>query len=323
MSEADKSATTVRVAAVQMESRNGAIRSNLDRATTFVEQAASRGAELILLPEFMPTGYVFTKAIWDAGEPANGSTVQWLLEQSAHFGVYLGTSFLEAEGDDFFNTFVLTTPLGKEAGRVRKQTPALWETYFTRGATGSHVIDTAIGRIGVGICYENVLSYTPSLMHSQGIDLLLMPHSMPSPTESAFVSRRWIDAYEEILAGHAQRYADLLGVPTVVVNKSGRWQSPLPGIPFAPQDSHFAGLSTIADSDGQIKAKLGAEEDLIIAGVTLDPTRKNPAPPACHGRWAIDLPWFADGVRVVEAAGAAWYRLSRERKRRAREISAR
>jgi len=323
MSGATRAATTTRVAAVQMESRNGEIRFNLDRATAFVEEAASRGAELILLPEFMPTGYVFEKSIWDAGEPARGATVRWLEEQSARLGVYLGTSFLEAEGDDFFNTFVLTTPLGKEAGRVRKQTPALFEAYFTKGASGSHVIDTAIGRIGVGICYENVLSYTPQLMHSQGVDLLLMPHSAPSPPESAFVPRRAIDLWEGVLAGHARRYAELLGVPAVVVNKSGPWKSRLPGVPIAPQVSAFPGLSTIADSDGQVKARLGPEEQVIVADVTMDPSRKNPTQPTCYGRWAIELPWFADAIRVVEAAGAAWYRLSRERKRRARQISAR
>ena len=65
-----------------MESRDGAIEENLRRATEFVDQAAASGARLILLPEFMPTGYQYTNAIWDAGEPADGPTVSWLKESS-------------------------------------------------------------------------------------------------------------------------------------------------------------------------------------------------------------------------------------------------
>ncbi len=306
-----------------MESRNGAIGANLEKATGFVEQAAADGAELVVLPEFMPTGYVFDDAIWDAGEPANGPTVTWLQEQSKQLGIYLGTSFLEAEGEDFYNTFVLTTPFGKEAGRVRKQTPAMWEAFYTRGSSGSHVIDTTIGRIGVGICYENVLSYGPRQMHEQSVDLVLMPHSAPAPTVSRLVPRRAVDAWETILAGHAHRYADMLGVPAVFVNKCGPWKSSLPGLPFAGQDSYFPGLSAIADSDGRIKARLGREEGVAVADVTIDPARKKQTAPACRGRWAIELPWFADMVRLLEAAGAARYRISRERRRKARAIASR
>ena len=88
---------------------------------------------------------------WDAGEPSNGKTVQWLKATSRRLHVWLGTSFLEADGADFYDTFVLTAPSGEEAGRVRKQNPAGPEAYFFRGDIGPHVITTAIGKIGVGI----------------------------------------------------------------------------------------------------------------------------------------------------------------------------
>ncbi|OFW56343.1 MAG: hypothetical protein A2W01_00195 [Candidatus Solincola sediminis] len=42
------------VTAVQMESVNGDIAANLEKATALVEEAAQRGAKLIVLPEFMP-----------------------------------------------------------------------------------------------------------------------------------------------------------------------------------------------------------------------------------------------------------------------------
>lgn len=65
-------------------------------------------------------------------------------------------TFLEAEGEDFFNCFALSTPKGEIAGRVRKCPPASFEAYHYRAGDTSQVINTEIGRIGVGVCYENV-----------------------------------------------------------------------------------------------------------------------------------------------------------------------
>jgi N-carbamoylputrescine amidase len=92
---------TLRVAAVQMESQNGLVEANLGHATSLMERAVDDGAKLILLPEFMPTGYSFSKALWDGAEPREGATANWLRENSERLGVWLGTSFLEADGEDF------------------------------------------------------------------------------------------------------------------------------------------------------------------------------------------------------------------------------
>jgi len=259
-----------------MESKNGLIDGNLKHATSLVNRTAQEGAKLIVLPEFMPTVYILTTEIWDGAEPKEGPTVKWLRENSTRLVVWLGTSFLEAEGEDFFNTFVLATPSGEEAGRVRKQTPAAYEAYFFRGGTGPHVINTELGKLGVGICYENYPSYIPQMMHQQSADLLLMPLSAPTPMQSFFFRHRQIEYYNNVIREGARRMARLIGVPVVMGNKCGRWQRPMPGIPFWKQDSRFPGLSTIVDSDGTVIAQLGDEEAIIVGDVRLDPSPKNP-----------------------------------------------
>ena len=210
------------------------------------------------------------------GRASQGPTVQWLRDTARRLGIWLGTSYLEASGEDFFNTFVLVTPSGDEAGRVRKQTPAMYEPWFFRGQPGSHVITTELGTIGVGICNDNHRSYLPSLLQHGGADLVLMPHCWPLPKRpKGVVSERDLRRWHEIQTGLAPLYAKLLGVPAVFVNKVGPYASPAPvrWLPAAA-DMTFPGHATIADSDGTVVAQLSDAEGVITASVTLDPNRK-------------------------------------------------
>ncbi len=311
----------LRVAAVQMESKNGAVEENLERAGGFAEEAAGQGAKLIVFPEFMPTGYIFTDEIWSAGETRTGPTMRWLVDTSRRLGAWIGTSFLEAERDDFYNTFVITGPEGEEAGAVRKQSPAAVEACFFKGDPGNHVIETEFGRIGIGICYENQLSYIQELLYSQSVDILLMPHSAPAPTPTPLLLKKRLGEFAGILGRLPAHYVKSLGVPVVFVNKSGPFSSPVPGLPFYDQDSFFPGESKILDSDGTLVAGLGAEEGVVVGEVRLDPSRKAQSPPRRYCRWSMKIPLEMNAFAVAEAAGRVSYRLSRTRKRMAREIS--
>ncbi len=320
-SRTQEKTATLRVAALQLRSENGDIAGNLAHAAPYVEKAARFGAKLIVLPEFYPTGYIYSEEIWDAAETADGPTVSWLTDTSRRLSIYLGTSFIEAEGDDFFNSFVLADPRGHIAGKVRKQTPATFEACFTKGAAGPHTIETEIGLIGVGICFENALAFLPSLMHRRSVDLLLMPHSAPEATPNFFTSKKDIARETERLRGLAGRYARMLGVPAIFVNKTGPWESPLPGIPFVTEISRFPGLSSIADLDGVVRAHMGDEEGIVWADVTLDPARKKKVPPVGHGCWD-DRPYMLMRlVRWSAFVGTIWYTLSGKRRRRARALT--
>src|SRR4030042_3697849 len=92
----------IRVAAVQMNCRPGEVAHNLAHAEAMVASAAEQGAALVLLPELMPSGYMATEGIWKSAETINGRLVKWLLHTAQRFGIYLGFSFLEAEGEDFY-----------------------------------------------------------------------------------------------------------------------------------------------------------------------------------------------------------------------------
>src|SRR5215470_12468105 len=310
-SSADRS---LRIAVVQMQSGDHDIDGNLKRASAFAEKAAAQGAHLVLFPEFMPTGSYLYFDTWDSAEPAKGKTVKWLKSTSGRLGIWLGTSFLEADGADFYDTFVLTTPQGREAGRVRKQVPAEAEAYFFRGSSGSHVIDTAIGKIGVGICAESYYCFLASEMREQSADLILMPHAAPDMSESGGLP-------QPPGTRLALWYAKKLGVPVAMVNKVGRSYKPPPN----EIKGFYPGLSAIVDSDGTVLQSMDNKEGIAIAEITLDPQRKTGAT-VCTGvvgiaELTIGGPAGAEQVKRNANLGQESYKSNLLRRAKALAIS--
>jgi len=307
-------AKSLRIAVVQMKSSDHDIDANLKRAGTFAEKAAAQGAQLVLFPEFMPTGSYLSFDTWESAEPSQGKTVQWLKSTSGRLGVWLGTSFLEADGADFYDTFVLTSPQGREAGRVRKQVPAESEAYFFRGSFGSHVIDTAIGKIGVGICAESYYCFLASEMRQHSADLILMPHAAPDMSESGGLP-------QPPGTRIALWYSKKLGVPVAMVNKVGRSYKPPPN----EIKGFYPGLSAIVDSDGTVLQSMDEKEGIGIAEVALDPQRKTGAS-VCTGiagiaELTIGGPAGAEQVRSNAARGEESYKTNLLRRAKALAIS--
>jgi len=315
-SQAETHARTLRIAIVQMRSLDHNIDGNLARATQFAEQAQAQGAQLLLFPEFMPTGSYLASDIWDSAEPRNGKTVQWLTATSRRLHVFLGAGFFEADGEDFYDTFVLTTPDGHEAGRVRKAIPAEGEAYFFRGYDNPHVINTAVGRIGIGICAENYYCLLPAQLIKRSADLVLMPHSSPDMSRSG--------GLPSPPGTHlASWYAKKLGIPVAMVNKVGPANPP----PSNASNAFFPGLSAIVDSDGTVKRSMDDKEGVAIAEVTLDPVRKRSPddPPVCTGIGIADLTIGGSAgkeeVTKSQALGKESYESNPARKAKALAIS--
>ena len=199
----------------------------------------------------------------------------------------------------------------------------MYEPWFFLGQPGSHIINTELGAIGVGICNDNHRSYLPSLLQSGGADLVLMPHCWPLPNQpKGAVSAGDLQRWHDIQAGLAPLYAKFLGVPAVFVNKVGSYASPAPvrWLPSAA-DMTFPGHATIADSDGSVVAQMVDNEGVITAAVTLDPSRKQAVPPQTFGRFV-----YPAGTGGVLALLPAWLfghvcTHSQERRRRARMVS--
>jgi N-carbamoylputrescine amidase len=277
---------------------------------------------LILLPELMPGGYTLTEAIWDTAEPFEGTTTRWLRAMAKRLRAFIGTSFFEAEGEDFYNSFVLASPQGEIAGRVRKSPPASFEAYFFRAGVDDHWIDTSIGRIGVGTCYENALYERYAELQDAGIDLYLRPFSRASFQAKFPIRQKDVDFLNSAFRDGTAETARIMGIPVVMSNKIGRLVTRLPG-GFPRQDVEFPGFSAVADSDGRLLSQLASgHEGVAVGDLILDPTRKarqRVAP--IHGRWTAAMPWWAVVWRFTQWMGGRSYRTSELRRLRAQNLA--
>jgi N-carbamoylputrescine amidase len=312
----------LRIAGVQVESRNSEVEANLARAGAWVAQAAERGARLVLCPEFLAAGYIYDASIWQSAEPRDGPTERWLRAQAAAHGVYVGATYLEVDGGDFYNTFALAVPDGSVAGRVRKEALPGFEGWYFRSDPGSKVVDTDLGKIAVGICHDNYTARFMRRLCHEDVDLLLMPHSAPL---SPLLPRALMCDALQSIAGY---YARVFGIPTVMVNKwsASDSPSPIPIAPFVTLWFRFPGLSTICDSDGAVLDHRADGEGIVLADVRLDPQRRrHPAQPT--GYWSRPPKHFARTgsalFRLFERLGTAAYARSEARKAAARAAATR
>jgi N-carbamoylputrescine amidase len=307
-------ARTLRVAAVQMPSRLADTAGNLARATGHGERAVAEGAELLLFPELMPGGYAWDERAWAGAEPSDGPTARWLRETAARLGVWLGTSFLEAAGEDFWNTFVLAGPDGNEAGRVRKAFPSMFEARVFRGDPGTHAIDTPFGRVGVGICFDAHTVAVARQFVDADVDLVLAPHCYCVPrAPSRGVSQADIDRLVGNLAEVPRIYAGALGVPAVATNRVGDWD-------VAGREGYaFPGKAAIVDG-GAVRAQLGAGEGIAVADVTLDAAAKTHRAPAAHGRYIYPGPPGREILRLIEWREGRRYRRNPGRAAAVRDV---
>ncbi|HEU0293068.1 MAG TPA: carbon-nitrogen hydrolase family protein [Anaerolineales bacterium] len=306
------------IGVVQIDSKVGNVSANLEHAGELIQAATRQGAQIVLTPELMPCGYTLTEAIWDYAEPFEGQTVAWLMRLAKQLNIFLGTSFLEASGEDFYNTFALAAPNGSIAGKVRKNPPASLEAFFYRGGKDSHVIETALGRIGVGICFENLLYEHLQEMQRASADLVLQPTAAGRPKPMRAGDK---ELFDSMIQRCAPYHARTLGVPVALSDRTGLINTELPG-GFGQFNSSFPGYSQIVDSDGVVKARMKDEEGVIVAEIVLSPERKRSKRPRCYGgMWAFPMPWFAYIWPETQQMGEKNYLENLRRKQAAIRIS--
>lgn len=182
------SSSLVRVACIQMEPRIGDTAANVAHSLDLIERAADGGAKLIVLPELANTGYVFEtreEAFSLAETIPDGPTSRAWSEIAARRDLHIVAGITEREGTSLYNSAVVIGPSG-HLGTYRKT--HLWgaeNLFFEPGNNGFPVFHTAIGRIGVAICYDGWFPETYRLQALQGADIVCVPTNwVPIPGQA-------------------------------------------------------------------------------------------------------------------------------------------
>jgi len=177
------------VASIQMEPRIGETADNVARSIRMIEEAASSGAALVVLPELANTGYVFASRAeaFDLAEgvPEGASASAWI-EAAKRLNIHLVAGIAERDGDRLFNSALVAGPRG-HIGVYRKL--HLWgdeHLFFEAGDAGLPVFHTEIGRLAVAICYDGWFPEVYRLLAMKGADIVCVPTNwVPMPGQSA------------------------------------------------------------------------------------------------------------------------------------------
>ena len=175
-------AATVRVAVGQVAPAIGDLDGNRARALAAIDAAADAGAQVVVLPELVASGYVFRDAdeARALAEPPDGPTLAGWAARAADRGLVVAGGFAEA-GDDgrLYNSAALVDGSGVLAVYRKAH---LWDRealVFTPGAAPPPVVATAHGRLGLMVCYDLEFPEWVRLAAMAGAELLCVPTNWP------------------------------------------------------------------------------------------------------------------------------------------------
>jgi N-carbamoylputrescine amidase len=257
----------VKVAITQMASENDWTK-NCDKAEKLVRDAAAQGAQLILLQELFDGDYFcieqHIKFLKQAVELDRHPTVARFSALAKELNVVLPISVFERAGQTHYNTTVIVDADGARLGHYRKShipdgRGYQEKFYFSPGDTGFKVWDTAIGRVGLGICWDQWFPECARAMALMGAEILLYPTAIGSepPNPSYDSSSHW----QNVMRGHAA--ANIM--PLLASNRVGREIAP------DGRSDVFYGRSFIADYQGEkIQEMDRTEEGAGISQFDLD-----------------------------------------------------
>mmetsp|Transcript_47947 Transcript_47947/g.116604 ORF Transcript_47947/g.116604 Transcript_47947/m.116604 type:complete len:413 (-) Transcript_47947:326-1564(-) len=226
--EEERGSTFV-VAAVQL-SGSGLPDSDLDGFLARVNDAifwASRRkkADLVLLPELFLGPYFCQSqetCLQNLALDADGHNfiVEYMKLKAKQYNIVLPISLFERHNNALYNTVVMIDADGTVKGKYRKShipdgTGYQEKFYFSPGDTGFQVFDTKVGKIGVGICWDQWFPEAARAMALMGADILLYPTAIGSEPQDPTIdsSSHW----QRVMQGHAA--ANM--IPVVASNRYG------------------------------------------------------------------------------------------------------
>jgi nitrilase len=187
--------STIRVGVVQAGPVPFDRERTIEKVVALTEDAAGRGAQLVLFPEAFVSGYPKGldfgarvgmrtpegrrdfRRYFESAVDVPGPAVDVLAGAARKHRVFLVIGVIEREIGTLYCTVLFFSPDGALMGKHRKVMPTAMERLIWGFGDGSTlpVFDTALGKLGAVICWENYMPLLRTAMYSKGVQLYCAP----------------------------------------------------------------------------------------------------------------------------------------------------
>ncbi|ANM29846.1 carbon-nitrogen hydrolase [Acidobacteria bacterium Mor1] len=159
---------------------------NLERGLAAARKAAADGAKLICFAELAFEPFYPQKVAGpgarDLAEPIPGPITEAFQNLSRELGVVSVLNLYERDGDKAYDTSPVIDADGTLLGRTRMVHITEYEGfheqgYYDPGDTGAPVFDTAVGKVGIAICYDRHFPEYMRALALNGAELVIIPQA--------------------------------------------------------------------------------------------------------------------------------------------------
>lgn len=235
----------------------------LNTAEDLVRSAAEKGANIVLLQELFETSYFCQShnfAYFNLAKTVEENTaINHFKMLAKKLGIVIPVSFYEKNGNTAFNSIAVIDATGEILGVYRKThipdgMPYAEKFYFTPGDTGFKVWNTAYGKIGVGICWDQWFPEAARAMALLGAEMLFYPTAIGSePTLNIDSKPHW----QRCMQGHA-------AANIMPIHASNRIGTETEKNTFGNSSMTFYGSSFITDETGAIVEEADRETEGVL-----------------------------------------------------------
>ncbi|WP_432488756.1 nitrilase-related carbon-nitrogen hydrolase [Kineococcus sp. SYSU DK018] len=258
--------TVVRAALTQV-SWPGSKDEMLDKHEVLARKAVAEGAQVLCFQELFYGPYfgiTQDAKYYRYAEPADGPVVQRFAALAKELGVVTVLPiYEEQQAGVYYNSAVVVDADGSTLGTYRKvhipHVDRFWEKfYFRPGNLGYPVFETAVGKVGVAICYDRHFPEGWRALGLAGAEIVFNPNA----SKPGLSNRLW--ELEQPTAAAANGYF------VCVPNRVGREDNE-----YGDQAVDFYGTSYVVDPRGNYVGDRASstEEELIVRDLDLDLVR--------------------------------------------------
>lgn len=232
-----------RISCRQLAPTLGDLDANIRLTLDAISAAVADGAQLIVLPELVLSGYMFTSA--DEARPVaitaeHPAFAQWA-DAVRDTNAIVAGGFAEL-GDDgnVYNSAAIVDGSGVLAVYRKIH---LWDKeklVFTPGSAVPPVVDTPLGRLGILICFDLEFPEMPRTLALGGAELVLVPTNWP--LESVPPGERVPEVTVAMAAAYSNRVA-IAACDRIGLERGQDWN----------------GASSIVNQQGWVVATVGAD----------------------------------------------------------------